>query len=83
LALQKGFLVEFVGMLCVVCFMLFGNAMCCMLMLFGNAFPKVWLAGGHCTFDALGLALFSECKDGCSATYMDALEKNIEKLFGL
>jgi hypothetical protein len=37
----------------------------------------------HCTFDALGLAFFSECKDGWSAMYMDVLEKNIEKLFGV
>jgi hypothetical protein len=41
-------------MLCVVC-----------LMLFGSAFPKVYVSWGHCLFDALGLALFSECKDGC------------------
>jgi hypothetical protein len=48
-----------------------------------ECFSQSVVSRGHCTFDALGLAIFLECKDGCSAAYMDALEKNIEKLFGV
>jgi len=57
------------------------DVICCMLDALWECFSQSVVSRGHYTFDALGLALFSECKDGCVVQHTWMLWKKTLKNF--